>query len=274
MKTLVLILAALTSTIALADPGTTVIAEWNFNDPESLAASTGSGLARLLGGVVSTNFQGSSDDPAIPNGAISLKGFPAQGTSSRTAGLEFTTSATGWRNLGFRFEVRASGTASKRLRVFAAADGGEALDAGAFEIVRDSVFTNVVFDLSQHASLSGASEVAVWIVSEMSEEGQYVGVKPKADGSNSYSSAGTWRFDRVAILGSAAESISPGIPLGITGDAGTVTLSWPGLSGPSCTVWSATSLSGPWESVSSGMSGLTHSEPTGDEPRFFRITSP
>ena len=64
-----------------------LIAEWDFNEPNRWEASQGNGRVSLVGGVLGTNFTGSANDPGKPNGALSLRAFPIQGTASRTASI-------------------------------------------------------------------------------------------------------------------------------------------------------------------------------------------
>lgn len=251
-----------------------VIAEWDFNDATSFSASRGEGLVRLLGGVVGTNFLGTATDPGKPNGALSLRSFPAQGQRTGSAGLEFATSSAGWQSLAWRFELRASGTASRRLQILVAADEEEFLEAGRFEIPQDGVFVSANFEFSAFSNLNEADVVRIRMVSEFDESGQYSGVKVKSDGANSYSAAGTWRFDRVVLTGEPVRLVPHPIEVQVARDRERIELVWPDQLGSSCTVWWAPSPEGPWESAAAGLFEPSYSEATGVEPRFFRVTSP
>lgn len=147
-------------------------------------------------------------------------------------------------------------------------------EAGFHDIVQDGTFARVELSLAHLPELDGAEEILVRIVSDFGDSGEYVGVKPKTDGSNSYSPAGTWRIDLLAITGEASGAPTDAGPVRIAAGESGLLLSWPEHPERVCSVWRATSPAGPWNRVASGLSTAGHAEPFEDGPRFFRITSP
>src|SRR5262245_30801390 len=121
MKTTVLLLAGMLITAATLR-AQDIVALWDFNGAGTTPA-IGTGGATAVGGVSESFAAGSAEDPGAPNDAWSLSRFPAQGTAPLTAGVRFAASTAGFERIGFRFDFRASNTASRRLMVRASTDG-------------------------------------------------------------------------------------------------------------------------------------------------------
>lgn len=84
------LLVALVGTSAMTT-AQTVLTQWNF-DNESTTPNVGSGVITSIGVTGSESYVGGK--PASGK-ALTIAGFPAQGTSSGTAGLQFMVSTTG-----------------------------------------------------------------------------------------------------------------------------------------------------------------------------------
>jgi len=176
----------------------TVIAQWNFN-AESLDPSLGQGTATLLGNVTSTFATGSAGDSgSTSNRALSIAGFPAQGKAARTAGVQFAVDTTGYENIVVWWDQRFSSTASRRAVFQMSADGETFSDALVFDAPGEGWTNKVTIDLTNYPDLSNNPLFAFRIVSDFYENDSYAPAKPDS----AYSSAGTWRFDRVTITGS------------------------------------------------------------------------
>lgn len=262
-------LIALGTGIGAAEPQ--LIAEWDFNEPNRWEASQGEGRVSLVGGVQGTNFTGSANDPGKPNGALSLRAFPTQGTASRTAGLEFEIPG-GWRALQISFEVRTSGTASRHLAALIARDGEEFQEFGVVELAPDGVFVPVTFTVPGELDGLNPSPLRLRLVSDLNPSGEYVGVKPKSDGANSYSPAGTWRFDRVQIRGEMGER-EESVRLECHSTPAGPELRWNGADFSSFTVWRAAQPGGPWEWLGEVEESVWPID-LDDAVGFFRVTSP
>ena len=262
-------LVVLGTGIGVAEPQ--LIAEWDFNEPNRWEASQGNGRVALVGGVQGTNFTGSANDPGKPNGALSLRAFPAQGTGSRTAGLEFQIPG-GWRALQISFEVRTSGTASRHLTALIAREGEEFQEFGAVELTPDGVFIPVTLTVPSDFNGEDPSPRRLRLVSDLTPSGEYVGVKPKSDGSNSYSPAGTWRFDRIQVRGEVME-VEQSVRLEWASSLTGPELRWNPAGSAAFTVWWSVQPGGPWEWLGEVADPVWPIDPD-ENVRFFRVTSP
>jgi hypothetical protein len=109
-----------------------IITQWNFNSvvadattgTGSALPSFGSGTASLIGGVSGNFAAGSPRDSAPDNSAWSLGSWPAQGTGSGTAGVQFMVSTLGITEaIQVSFDLRQTPTASERFQLQATTDG-------------------------------------------------------------------------------------------------------------------------------------------------------
>lgn len=176
----------------------TVVAQWNFN-AESIEPTLGQGTATLLGNVTSTFATGSAgDSSSSSNRALSIAGFPAQGKAARTAGVEFAVNTTGYENIVVCWDQRFSSTASRRAVFQVSSDGTTFYDAFVFDAPGEGWTNGVIVDLRNYPDVSNNHLFAFRIVSDFYDNGTYAPAKPDS----TYSSAGTWRFDRVTITGS------------------------------------------------------------------------
>jgi hypothetical protein len=109
-----------------------IITQWNFNSPTpdatsstgSAAPSIGGGTASAIGGVTASFAAGSPRDGATDNTAWSLAGWPAQGTGSGSAGVQFMVSTAGFSEaIQISFDLRQTTTASERFQLQATSDG-------------------------------------------------------------------------------------------------------------------------------------------------------
>lgn len=262
-------MVALGTGLGWAEPQ--LIAEWDFNETNRWEASQGNGRVSLVGGVQGTNFTGSASDPGKPNGALSLRAFPTQGNGSRTAGLELEIPG-GWRALQISFEVRTSGTASRHLAALIAGEGEEFQEFGTVELAPDGVFIPVSFSVPGDFEGGKPVPLRLRLVSDLNTTGEYVGVKPKSDGANSYSPAGTWRFDRIQIRGEPLQ-VEEAVRLECFSLPTGPELRWNRAGISSFTVWRSAQSGGPWEwqgEVEEPVWPIDLDE----DARFFRVTSP
>lgn len=222
-----LLIVALYSLLPLR--GQTTLATWTFNDtnsPPSLPTA-GSGSLAAVGGTRLEIASGSPADADAPsNHALAVAGFPAAGKAPGTAGIELRFSPAGQARLHLGLDWYATGSASRRLRVDAAADGSTFTTIGSLVIGTDSSFTNgVCFDLSDFANPPTAGDIVVRIVSDFDSSTNYIAAKP--DGK--YSTSGKWRFDRIVVFGWSADwqpepPVFTILPVGQTNRTGTTAL--------------------------------------------------
>jgi hypothetical protein len=194
----------------LATPATS-IARWDFNATNTLdvtapAPSSGSGTASLVNGTTAIFSSGTYSDPAgVPGGtnsAWNTATYPPQGTSNKTAGVQFNVSTLGYNNLLLAWEQRHSNTASKYARLQYSTDGATFLDGEV--ITMTSTNNDWVFyssDLSSVLGVNNNPNFAFRIVSEW--ESTAIGNNnPNYAGTvTSYGGSGTMRFDLVSVYG-------------------------------------------------------------------------
>jgi hypothetical protein len=197
-----------------------VITQWTF-EGDVITPATGTGTASLIGGTTSTFATGNSGGRGW-----NTTTYPAQSTSSGTAGVQFLVGTTGFENIALTFDHRASGTASRWAQVDYTLDGG---------ITWTTAFWNNNGGLSPHdtfysfsvdfTSVAGANNNANFgfrVVSIFSPLGfdqnasladylpnsAYMRANAQASynlgagsGTGDYGTTGTWRFDNVTISG-------------------------------------------------------------------------
>ena len=107
--------------IAVQNVSANTIAKFDFNSaPPDGAPTTGTnvpsvgmGLASLVGGTTATFSDGSTNDPAssADDSGWNTTHYPAQGTSNKTAGVQFTVGTSGYSNIMIRWDQRVTGSA-------------------------------------------------------------------------------------------------------------------------------------------------------------------
>ncbi|HLN52439.1 MAG TPA: T9SS type A sorting domain-containing protein [Lentimicrobium sp.] len=187
-----------------------VITAWNF-DQQNLTPSTGTGTAATTGGTIGSYATG---NPILY--AWSTTNYPAQGSNSGTAGVQFNVSTAGYTDIIINWESRNSNSAANRLRLQYTLNGTdwlnfEASDANATNFNDGS---SVAFDAGRYttnaadwffrsADLSAISEVgqnpdfAFRLVTEFFDATSYGGTI------TDYTTDGSIRFENVIISGTA-----------------------------------------------------------------------
>ena len=208
---------ALASLLALALPvgAQTVITQWNFNSvPSDNATATGTltpaiglGTATLVGGVTSPGFSsgaGSSDPTADGTSTTSndsgwqTTGYAAQGSADRSAGTAYFVSTLGWQDISISYDLRHSNTSSRNEAVQVTFNAGASwVDVASFAgALGDTWFNNRSVDLS---GLSAADNNAGFGFRVVSTFAPGTSGYLASQGSSSYATTGTWRFDMVTV---------------------------------------------------------------------------
>ncbi|MCX8097609.1 MAG: ExeM/NucH family extracellular endonuclease [Casimicrobiaceae bacterium] len=190
--------------LARADAQTT-ITEWTFTG-DVTTPSTGSGTASLLPGNTATFAAGPSG--VTGDRAWNTTNYPAQGTGSKTRGVQFQVSTAGYSNIGLRFDIRHSNTSANTIVVQYSTTGcsGTFTDAATFTATSgDSWFQRDV-DLSSVTALNNNPNACFRVVSAFTPPGTtYVASNP----SSSYSTTGTLRFDNVRVYSQPSTTDTP-----------------------------------------------------------------
>ncbi|MCL6510640.1 MAG: ExeM/NucH family extracellular endonuclease [Anaerolineae bacterium] len=183
---------------------TTTIAQWTF-DNDVTTPAIGSGVASLVGGTTAT-FATGFVGPRPPDSGWNTTNYPAQGTGSGTAGVQFAVSTVGFTNIGFSFNIRHSNTAANTILVQYSADGGATFTtAETFTFTPqptgtgDTWYSRAV-DLSAATALNNNPNAVFRVVSAFDPvAGQYLASRS----TSTYASTGTMRFDNVTVVGVA-----------------------------------------------------------------------
>lgn len=188
-----------------------VITQWNFNSTSpdgtsttgSTDPSTGVGVASLIGGTTSTfaSGVGGSDPAASDNTAWNTAGYPAQGASSGTAGVQFLVSTVGMQDITVSFDQRHSSTASGWTTLQYTTDGATWTNSDSYQ-VSDTSFHNLNFvNLSGVPSVNNNSKFGIRIVTVFAPgSSEYAPSTSTA----TYGVNGTIRYDMVTISGNQA----------------------------------------------------------------------
>jgi predicted extracellular nuclease/uncharacterized protein YjiK len=200
---LLLVASLLTNQPAQAQTAVT-ITQWTF-EANDLNPAVGAGTASYVGGTTLSGFN--SGDPSGTSGvAWNTTTYPAQGTNSKTAGVQFAISTVGYENITLTYAHRHSNTAANTSVVRYSTDGGATFtEAQTFTFAPapsgtgDTWYQRSV-DLSAIAALDNNADVVIQIVSafDPGTNTQYL-----ASRSTSSYAGGTWRFDDVTISGVA-----------------------------------------------------------------------
>jgi hypothetical protein len=210
--------------------GQATIAQWNFNGPSatevsgggsSPLVSVGVGTAELIGGTTATFASGNTTSGTLetettspPNYGWNTTGYPAAGTGSKTAGVQFNVSTLGQAGIIFKFEQRHSNTSSNTYVAQYTTDrtAGSPIwvDAQTFTFTPaatgtgDTWYNARTADLSSVTALDNNPNVAFRVVSAFDPiVGDYV-----ASRSTSTYGGGTSRFDMVTITSNTTLSVS------------------------------------------------------------------
>ena len=195
-----------------------IIAQWNFNSatPDgspstgSTNPSAGSGSAFLINGTSATFSTGSTNDPAtsFDDSGWNTSSYPPDGSSNKTAGVQFNVDTQGYTNIVVRWDLRVSSAASKYYRLLYSSDGVNYSDsanpAATLNVVSTaSYYEAQTNDLRAIGELADNPNVSFRIVSEFQSTAAGSGTNGyvTTSGTNNYSRSGTVRFDWVTVLG-------------------------------------------------------------------------
>jgi hypothetical protein len=191
-------LAAVSAALALATAANAnIISFWDFND-ELMTPTTGAGSLTTIGGVSTSWVLGSPNDPAATNRALNTSAYPAQGTGSGTAGIQFNVSTVGYTDIQVSFEHRHSNTGSRWLQFQYSTDGVSFLDFGSPLETDGTTWYLRPFDLTGIAAIENNPDAAFRVVSVFAPGD--VNYAAANVGSN-YGVSGTVRFDLITVTG-------------------------------------------------------------------------
>lgn len=257
-------------TLTVSTLSSSVIAQWNFNSttPDTntstgtTAPSSGSGTASTLGGVTQAFFGGSTNDPAssgTDNSGWSTTTFPTQGTGNKTAGYRFNVSTAGRQNISVRYDLRASNTGSKYVRLQYSTDGVNFSDYPTANSVSPGAnFEPKTNNLASFAACNDNTNFAFRIVAEFESTAANTsnqGYDGSSTGTtNGYAPSGTLRLDMVTISG----TIIP-VPVNITAQPQSLTVTQGTDATFSISATGTAPLSYQWQFASTNIPSATNS---------------
>jgi len=210
--------------------GQATIAQWNFNGTTAVdvpggatspLTSVGTGTAQLVGGTTATFASGNTtvgttetETTSPPNYGWNATGFPAAGTGSKTAGVQFNVSTVNQAGIIFKFEQRHSNTSSNTYVAQYTTDRTAGtpvwVDAQTFTFTPaatgtgDTWYNGRIVDLSSVTALDNNPNVAFRVVSAFDPiAGDYVASKL-----GSTYGGGTARFEMVTITSNFTLGVS------------------------------------------------------------------
>lgn len=194
-----------------------VITLWNFNSvpPDNNTGTgttdpaVGSGSLTLLGGTTATFASGfvnggSGDTASSDNAAYNTTNYPAQGSGSGTAGVEFKVSTVGFSKIQIKWSHRHSNTSSQYVQLQYTTNGttwqnytGAGTDtAGLYRALSGDSWNFRSADFTGISGVENNANFAFRIVAVFNPNtGQYSASSPTGN----YASGGTWRFDMVTV---------------------------------------------------------------------------
>ena len=210
----------MTLSLITSASGVDIITRWTF-EGDTTDPAIGSGTASLIGGTTASF--------AIGNGSgrgWNTTSYPAQGTGSGTAGVQFMVSTLNYENIVISFDHRASGTASRWAQLDYTIDGGTTWVVGFWNnnggLTPHDTFHSFTVDLSSVTAVNDNPNFGFRIVSIFSPlpfdqnanlddypaNAAYMRANPGASytpgggtGTGDYGTGGTWRFDNVTVSG-------------------------------------------------------------------------
>lgn len=203
-----------------------VITQWDF-EGDVLTPSVGSGTATNIGATTYTFATGNGGGRGW-----NTTTYPAQGTGSGTAGVEFMVSTDGYQNITISWDHRASGTGSRWAQLQYTLNGGGnwlSFDDNDGGLSPHDNFYPFLFDLSSIPGANNNANFGVRIVSifcpvafnqnaTLSYGPNEAYMRANSDatypptpgvGTGNYGTAGTWRFDNVTFSGEEITGSTP-----------------------------------------------------------------
>ena len=185
-----------------------LICYWDFND-ETLEPIVGTGTAANVGG---TTTAWAAGVPGNPDRGWNTSNYPEQATDSKTAGVKFLTSTSGYQNIQVSYFHRNSGTASRHVVIQYTVDGVNWNDFETYANMPYDTFTEHNFDLSSIDGVNNNPDFGFRVLSIFSPEPFTDPQSPNTQweantayqgtrDDRNYTISGTWRFDEVMIMG-------------------------------------------------------------------------
>jgi hypothetical protein len=190
------------------------LAFWNFNSPfmdvNNPAPYQGIGTASSTNVTPFVQPNPDSNDPADPNTAWGTEDYPGSNVLNKLAGVQFTTSTVGAKNVNVSFDLRATGSASEYQRLQFTTNGTSWIDYPASQTFPGgdvNIYETYTYDLNGIPGVANNPNFGIRIVSEFESTARYNdtndAVYVPVTSSDSYSGDGTLSYDLVTISADA-----------------------------------------------------------------------
>jgi len=193
-----------------------IITQWNF-EAQTFNASTGTGLASLVGGTNSTFATGFGGSGTF---ALNTSNYAPQGTEDRTRGVQFSGSTAGYDSITLTWNERHSNTSANTVAVFASADGTNWTEVQVFTFTPAASGTGDTWfqrSVTLNASYANAANFGFRVLAAYNPgTSNYLASRS----TSTYGTSSTLRFDDVTISGNLIPA--PGA-VALVGMAGLVT---------------------------------------------------
>jgi hypothetical protein len=142
-----------------------------------------------------------------PNTAWGTQNYPAQGVSSKQAGVRFDTSTVGAKNIAVSYDIRGTATASKYERLQFTINGTDFIDYPASSIFGSGAYETRTFNLSGFPGVANNPSFGIRIVTEFESTAKYNNTNNAnyvpITSTSTYGTSGTLSFDLVTITADA-----------------------------------------------------------------------
>ena len=210
-SSLSLALVAITAIGTHATAG--IVTQWNF-EAQTLSASTGTGLASLVGGTTSTFATGFGGTGTF---ALNTTTYAAQGTEDRTRGVQFNGSTAGYDSITLAWNERHSNTSANTVAVFATTDGTNWTEVQVFTFTPAATGTGDTWyqrSVTLGASYANAANFGFRVLAAFNPgTSGYLASRS----TSTYGASGTLRFDDVTISGNLVPAPGSAALVGLAG---------------------------------------------------------
>jgi predicted extracellular nuclease len=169
-----------------------LIVKWNFDKPGSVPDS-GQGSLTTTGGVSFSSYVAGNPSSGKAYGTGS---YPAQSQLNEKAGIHITVSTEGLKDIVLKFDQYRSNTSSRKTMVLVSGDGLNYYRTDSLIAASGSTWSRKSVNLQAFKELNNLPEIHIMLVSSFAGQ-QYAASGP----TSTYSAAGTWRFDNIAVYG-------------------------------------------------------------------------
>lgn len=194
---------------AMAD----LVTQWNF-EAQTFNASTGTGLASLVGGVTSTFAAGFAGAGTF---ALNTTGYAAQGTGDRTRGAQFSSSTAGYDSITLTWNERHSNTSANTVAVFATVDGTNWTEVQVFSFTPAASGTGDTWFQRSVTLSSTYADAANFGFRVLAAYAPGTSGYLASRSTSTYATTGTLRFDDVTINGNLIPAPGAAALIGLAG---------------------------------------------------------